>query len=277
LDLAADLASLALDRVLDERSELAAHHLAGYTDAYRHDPRSALAHLEAAERLAERLGDTWQLASVRQARGVALRSADDLDAAMVAFESAMHSFASAGDAMHVNNARYMMAATAAERGHPTEAALVWVDQCAEYARSTGNRHELAHAELTRARLTPDEPPDLTDAVATFRRVGDFRCLVRSYLLQAEQRPAPERAALYEQALEVAESAGDQLHKERALEGLIAARWEAGERRRAAVALGRLVSLLGHGPAVARCPEAMRSELDDWTAAIAEGQARSVPS
>ena len=33
---------------------------------------------------------------------------------MAAFESAMRTFALAGDALHVNNARYMMAATAAE-------------------------------------------------------------------------------------------------------------------------------------------------------------------
>lgn len=90
------------------------------------------------------------------------------------------------------------------------------------------------------------------------------------------RPAPERVGPYEQALEVAESAGDQLHQARALKGLIATRWKAGERRRAAVALGQLVSLLGHGPAATWCQEAMRAELDDWTTAIAEGQARSVP-
>jgi predicted ATPase/DNA-binding CsgD family transcriptional regulator len=275
LDLVRELAEAALDRVHDSRSELAARHLAGYSEAYRHSPRAALTHLEKAEALAQECGDTWQLASVRQGKGIALRGLGLHEAAISAFESAMHAFALAGDAMHVNNARYMMAATVADLDHRSDAAVRWAEQCADYARRTGNQHELAHAELTTARLTrgPVLAADLAAAVDTFRAVGDLRCLSRSYLLLAEQCPPGERAAIYEQAFDVASAARDQLHQERALDGLIRSYWSAGERHRAATALGRLVALVGREAALRRCPEAMLGHLDEWSTAVAEGRAR----
>jgi len=278
LDLADELVTLTLDRVTDDRSALAAHHLAGFSAAYRHDPRAALEHLATAERLADELGDAWQLASVRQARGIALRSSGDTDRAVAAFESAMHGFALAGDAMHVNNARYMMAATAVDGRRSLDEALVWIDQCAAYASSVGNRHEVAHADLTRAKLMagPGVHPDLADAVRTFQKVGDLRCLARSYLLLGSHGPVADQAAMFEKALEVAQSAHDHLHEEMALEGLIRSRWANGDARGAAIALGRLVNLLGDGPARSRCPEDMQAQLGDWTAAITEGQARRAP-
>jgi tetratricopeptide (TPR) repeat protein len=276
LDLVAELAALALDRVTDSRRELAARHLAGYAAAYRHDPDTALAHLDAAERLADDLLDMWQLASVRQARGIALRELGDLDAAMAAFESAMRTFALAGDAMHVNNSRYMMAATAADAGRRTGEALVWVEQCVAYARGTGNRHELAHAELTRARLSgaPSADGDLAGAVETFRAIGDLRCLARGHLLLAGGRPPEEQVALFEQALEVATAAADRLHQEQALEGLVRSHWQSGAHQQAATALGRLVGLVGYERATARCPEELVAQLDRWQSAVAEGRARA---
>ena len=279
LDLADELVTLTLDHVTDDRSALAAHHLAGFSAAYRHDPRAALEHLATAERLADELGDAWQLASVRQARGIALRSSGDTDRAVAAFESAMHGFALAGDAMHVNNARYMMAATAVDGGRFLDEALVWIDQCAAYASSVGNRHEVAHADLTRAKLMagPGVRPDLADAVRNFQRVGDLRCLARSYLLLGTHGPVAEQEAMFEKALEVAQSAHDHLHEEMALEGLIRSRWATGDARGAAIALGQLVNLLGDGPAVSRCPEDMQADLGDWRAAVAEGQARRAPA
>jgi hypothetical protein len=176
--------------------------------------------------------------------------------------------------MHVNNARYMMAATAADSGHRTDHAVQWAEQCAAYARASGNRQELAHAELTRARLTggPDVEADLAEAVDAFRSVGDLRCLARSYLLLAGRRAPAEQVPLYERALEVADAAHDPLNQERALEGLVRAHWASGARHDAAVALGRLVTLVGYGPATSRCPDEMVPQLADWTAAIAEGQA-----
>ena len=154
--------------------------------------RSALTHLDCAERLADELGDTWQLASIRQARGIALRGRelDDPEGALAAFEQAMHTYALAGDAMHVNNARYMMASTVADAGLDVPDACEWAEECAAYARRSGNRHELAHAILTRAALgaCDDVEADLTEVMARFRAVGDLRCLTRCYLLLAKRAP-----------------------------------------------------------------------------------------
>src|SRR6185295_5196257 len=117
--------------------------------------------------------------------------------------------ADVGDANMVDNVRYMMAATAADFGLPTERALIWCEECVEFARRNGNRHGLAHALLTRARLRPDDHDvDLEETAATFRAIGDLRCLTRSYLELAEHGPADRQVAYLELALEVADRAHD---------------------------------------------------------------------
>lgn len=88
LELVAELAELALAKIVDPASELSAHHLAGYSDAYQHHAAPALEHLAIAERLAVELDDPWELGSARQAVGIALRD-DDPEEALAAFESAM--------------------------------------------------------------------------------------------------------------------------------------------------------------------------------------------
>lgn len=277
LDQVTDLATYALETAHDDASRLAAHHLVGLGEAYRHRGRSAMPHLDEAERLADELLDMWQLAAVRQTRGIALWQGElhDPEAAMAAFESAMHAYALAGDAMHVNNARYMMASVAAEAGLDTDRARVWVEECAAYARASGNRHELAHALLTRAALssTPDSTADLQDALQTFHSVGDLRCLTRGYLILAEHAPASARVSLLERALHFAQQAHDVSNQAVSLERLILALWTAGDRRSAAVTFGGLVSLIGYDAAAARCPAPLRQRLDEWTGAVVEGQAR----
>ena len=276
LALVADLSSLALERVGDDTSELAARHLAGYADAYRQDTGSALAHLEVAEALADELLDMWQLASVRQAKGIALRNLGDSAAAVAAFESAMRTYALAGDAMHVNNARYMMAAAAADSGLNADEAIQWAEQCVAYARGRGNRHELAHAMLTRAALVPgpDVDADLFEAVDTFRTVGDLRCLARGYLRLAARRTSPDEIALLGLALDVARRANDVANQATALEQLVRAHWESGAERDAATTFGELVGLVGPEAATARCPQGLVDQLDHWRTAVAEGQARA---
>ena len=196
---------------------------------------------------------------------------------MAAFESAIRTFALAGDAMHVNNARYMMAATAAESGLQTRQALRWVEDCATYARATGNIHELAHALFTRASLFPQPrtDPDLEGAVETFRAVGDLRCLARSQLLMAADAGPTEQVGFLEAALDVARKAHDLEHQCVALEQLVGSHWASGDRRAAAVALGALVNLVGHDRATARCPVAMLDDLDDLSSVVAEGQAHAL--
>jgi predicted ATPase/DNA-binding CsgD family transcriptional regulator len=277
LDLVGELADVALASATDDRERLAAHHLAGYADAYRQRGKSALSHLRIAEQLADERLEIWQLASIRQGKGIALRGSElaEFDAALEAFESAMRTFALAGDAMHVNNARYMMASVAVELDNYRAQAVAWAEECAAYARSTGNDHELAHAVLTRASLDADDDVDaaLFDAVRTFREVGDLRCLTRSYLQLAGRRPAAEQPALLEQALDVATRAHDVGHRSATLERLVHAYWESGQQHEAARTLGALSNLIGYGPATSGAPEAMAAELDRWKTAIVEGQAR----
>lgn len=275
LDIVDDLAQLAMTRATDPPSVLTARHLAGYADAYQHRTQAALAHLRIAEQLAIELDDQWALGSVRQARGIALRD-KDASAAIAAFRAAMDAYACAGDAMHVNNARYMMAATAAGAGTRTSEARRWAEQCATYARGCGNHHELAHALLTRTTLSGHHRPDpvLDEVIDEFRTVGDLRCLTRALLLKAGRAPAADRVPLLRQAYEVSARARDADHQAVAVERLVHALWESGARRLAVVELGILCHLLGEAQARERCPAPMLLELDAWETTLAEGRARA---
>ena len=277
LDLLDELAALAIETATDDRSRLAARHLAGWAYAYRDRAASALAHLDVAESLAIECDDLWQLASIRQAKGVVLRRADmdDPAGAFTMFESAAQSYALAGDAMHVNNCRYMMAAAAADAGGRVDEATSLIEQCAAYARAVGNDHELAHATLTRVRLSPspDDESTLLGVIDVFRASGDLRCLTRSYLLLAGQRPHHDQIPLLERALAIAEDANDRGHQTTVLERLITAHWESGAQQRAASTLGALVKRVGLDTAISRCPPALAATLPQWRTAIAEGQTR----
>lgn len=277
LDLLDDLASLAIEIATDDRSRLAAHHLAGWADTYQDRAASAVAHLDVAERLAIECDDVWQLASIRQAKGVVLRRQDDDDpaGALAMFESAAETYALAGDAMHVNNCRYMMASAAAASGDRLDEAIVWIEHCEAHARATGNDHELAHATLTRVALIPSPDNDalLLEAGDTFRASGDLRCLTRSYLLLAGQSHLRDQIPLLHKALAVADSANDHTHQVTVLERLITAHWETGAHRQAATTLGAFINLVGHDTATSRCPPAMIEQLPQWRIAITEGQAR----
>lgn len=257
VDLVGELADRALALAGDsddERARLAAHHLAGAADAYRDREALALDHLAMAEELAIAVGDHWQLASVRQMRGVALlhTTPRQTERALAEFEAAMRGYALAGDTMHVNNARFMMAFAAAEGGLEPERAAQWASECVEYARSVGNTHELAHACLVQTRLHPDSPAEsgnIDDLITTFRRLGDLRCLTRSLLLQASMAGPEARVGLLEQALSIAETAGDRGHQVAALERLVDAHRALGDGVRTQVALGRLEAVTGPDAAV----------------------------
>lgn len=256
VDLVGELAERALALAGDSddaRARLAAHQLAGAADAYREREASALEHLAVAEELAITVGDEWELAGVRQMRGVALlhTAPRQTERALVEFEAAMRGYALAGDTMHVNNARFMMAFAAAEGGLEPERAARWASECVEYARSVGNSHELAHACLVQARLNPEstESEDLDSLIGVFRRLGDLRCLTRSLLLQARTVSPEASVRLLEEALSVAETAGDRGHQITALERLVAAHRALGDGVRAQVALGRLEAVAGADAAV----------------------------
>jgi len=244
-----ELAELALEAAEggDDRAKLAAHHLAGMSDAYRDRETSAVAHLDEAERIALRLGEDWELAATRQMRGIALRDASSGNpaAAIAEFEAAMHGYAVAGDAMHVNNARYMMAITAAEHGMHLDEAAAWAAECVDYATRVGNTHELAHATLVQQMLrVPDAAAELDELADMFRRLGDARCLTRSLIMLADRRAPAEALAALEEALHVADVAGDEHHQRATLERLAKVYWSIGDVMRARTALGRLEAIAG---------------------------------
>jgi predicted ATPase/DNA-binding CsgD family transcriptional regulator len=257
-------------------ARLAAAHLAGLIAAYRRDTPAALAHLDEAAELAAAVEGYTHRGAIDQARGIALRYGGDVPGALRAFEAAMAGYAEAGDAMHVNNTRYMMAATAASSGHRAREAVAWAAECTAYATATGNDHELAHATLAVATLDPGPgtPDALWAAAATFRAAGDLRCLTRAHLAIAGLSPSADRPPAFEEALAVATAAHDAPHQADALEGLVEAHWSSGDAHAAYVALGMLGALVGDEAALAAAPEPMRTGAGAWGAALAEGRARA---
>ncbi|MGZ4591173.1 MAG: LuxR C-terminal-related transcriptional regulator [Actinomycetes bacterium] len=273
--LAGDLATQLLASAADPRTQLAAHRLACFVLGYQGSLESARSHAIAAERLATSLHDVWRLASARQ--GYAMATEGSSAEQLTAFRSALEAFAIAGDALHVNNVRYMMALTQIDAGTQREQAEEWLAQCVAYANDTDNRHELAHALLTRARLRPDSPTtpdDLAAARDEFANVGDLRCLARTHLALA-QLATPERAVpLLRTAVGLAAYASATSIKETALTALVHCAWEAGQTREAALALGELMSNLGREDALATCPSGLRSQIDTLEPQVLEGMARA---
>ncbi|WP_127792639.1 LuxR C-terminal-related transcriptional regulator [Agromyces sp. LHK192] len=269
-----ELAELALLLVADaatepggDRMRMAAEHLAGVAGAYRDDGERTLAHLDAAERLALEIGDGWSLAAVRQMRGIALRGAalDDPVGAIAQFSAAMHGYAAAGDAMHVNNARCMMARTAAEHGIRTEEAATWAAECVDYAGRVGNLHELAHAAMVQHLLASPEPAlGAEELTETFRRLGDVRCLTQSLLIAADDGSPPSgpgsgparRLAHLEEAQRLARDTGDRTQQARALARLTRAYRSSGDTVRARTAFGQLAALIGAEPAALAAPDGL---------------------
>lgn len=259
-----ELAARALAIADDDRSRLAAHHLAGLADAYLDRGPDALEHLAEAERLARELDDPWELGAVHQMRGVALRGASPADpaAALAEFDEAMRSYAVAGDAMHVSNARFMMASVAARTGTDPERAARWAAECVEYASRTGNAHELAHATLVQQTLgVPDAAAPLDELADEFRRLGDVRCLTRTLMLAADRSDVTAAVPLLEEALAFADSAGDRSHQAAALERLVGAHWAQGDVTRTRLALGRIEAVAGPEAAESARPAGLDLQLE----------------
>lgn len=274
LDLVGELAELALARIDGPAAELSAHELAGVYGAYRGRRDQALRHLAVAQRRAAQLGDYWHLGSARQAAGIAL-AADDPAGALESFAAAVDAYARAGDAMHVNNCRYLMARAAAQAGRSPEQVSAWAQQCVDYATEKGNAHELAHALLVRAaaRSGADAERDLMAAIGTFQSFGDLRCLARSSMALAAVRTGDERLVALGRALDVAERLHDDHLATQARAGLVTALWQSGNRRGAAVEFGCLLERAGEDVARQQCPEDVVAGIASWPEAVAEGRAR----
>ncbi|HEX6337676.1 MAG TPA: LuxR C-terminal-related transcriptional regulator [Jiangellaceae bacterium] len=274
LDLVGELSGLALGRIDGPAAELAANELAGVCGAYRGRRDQALAHLAVAERRAVQLEDHWRLGGVHQAAGIA--RADDPAGAIASFQAAIDAYARAGDAMHVNNTRYLMARAAAQAERRPEQVVAWAQQCVDYATEKGNAHELAHALLVRASVQSgaDAESDLMAAIGAFQSFGDLRCLARSSLALSAVRTGDERLSALDQALNMAERLHDDHLAAQARAGRIAALWQAGDRHGAAAEFGSLLERVGADVAEQQCPPDVVAGIAAWPEAVAEGRARA---
>ena len=255
-----ELASIALARARDDGERLASLLLAGIASAYSDRGSAALSYLAAADGLAVELGEAWLAGSISQMRGIALAgdSVHDAKGSLAALESAMRRYARAGDQTHVGNCRYMMALLAAENGIELDRAPRWAADAVAHAAATGNRHELAHAHLAQATLGEGGPAPAALA-AEFRAIGDLRCVHRSLTLQANTLAPAARIAVLDDALAVAEIAGDRRRRILSLAALAEAEWERGERGLAFAALDRVAETDGPDAAIAACPVELRDE------------------
>jgi predicted ATPase/DNA-binding CsgD family transcriptional regulator/tetratricopeptide (TPR) repeat protein len=262
LDLVGELAERASDLGArgDTADRLAAAQLNGLHLVYRNRPAQALTHLEEAVGLATELGDEWEQAAATQFRAMALQRRGDVDPreVLTAFDEARSAYAAAGDAMHANNTRYMMAVAAAEAGLHDQAAA-WAGECLRYAVDHGNEVEIGHARLAGALAAPTSGgDDLAEAALIFRRVGDLRCLTRS-LLGLAAREADEAERLLREALDVGfASRNDQCHSS-AAGALATLLWDRGRRDEAAAVLGGARRVLPDARLARLVPEALAAE------------------
>lgn len=260
----------------DDLGRLAHAQLLAMHHVYRSEPEQALAHCDIAESLATTRGDRWLLAWVRQTRGMALArlTGADPDNVLGVLESALAGYAEAGDAMHVNNTRYMMAAYAAAAGR-AESALRWAEDCLRYAREVDHALETGHAVLTRATAGgATRRRDLNEATQIFRRAGDLRCLARSLLLEAEHTSdVLTRLDLLQDAIEITDAAGDPQLALHAATVRIAALAALGRKHDAAVAYGAAHSRFGD-PVDPLLPADLPAALVQDRLAITEGRAQA---
>ncbi|QEW04471.1 ATP-binding protein [Microbacterium lushaniae] len=258
------LAQRAAAVATDDDGTRAAEQLAAWAAAYRGDVEAALAHCAAAERLT---GVDWDRGAIHQARGIALRggTAPDRAAALAAFASSMRAYARAGDLVHVNNVRYMMASVAAGDPDDRERAVRWAAQAREAAEAMQNAHETAHAQLVQASLGLAEAGDPDDLVDAFRHLGDLRCLHRALMLRAAAAPPRERIPYLNEALDIATTARDPARQIAAADELVRATAAASDRTGALAALDRLGALAGVERARAACPTELMADFMGGTA------------
>jgi DNA-binding CsgD family transcriptional regulator len=275
LDLGMQTGLLALDKANRRPGDrLAANTLMGCCYAYGDDPARAFSYLEVAEELAAEMGDSWYLGLIMQAQGTAQASLGDVDLALGSFNRATELFARAGDVMHVNNSRYLMARLAVDAGVHLDEARHWAEQCVAHALDSGNEHELAHARLVLAALPTYPRPEqvIESTMDVFQTVGDLRCLTRAYVQLADLGLA--RSGSLGRALSTSLAAKDRKRQAAVGLRLVDDLWQSGRQRDAALVVGALRNAIGSG-AVEEIPTELRSEL--WRSVLLEGEAAGLAS
>jgi hypothetical protein len=231
-----------------ERDRAFAGWVSGWVHAYRREESSAIDRLNSVISYATAAGDPWLDGSSLQARGIAREEPRD---AFADWEQAVSRFVAAGDLIHANNARYMLASKAVETRTRLADVPVWLDECESYASRHGLEHELAHIRRVRAgyQLLQDDPGTarklLDAALPVFWEAGDFRCIART-LLELAQPPLTDDPAagadLLLQGLGAAAIASNPAMHALILTRLIAAGAAAGDLALAARCLGALDGL-----------------------------------
>ena len=250
----------------------------GWIDAYRQDEQEAVRRLGEVLDYAADTTDPWLAGSALQARGVARAAPGD---AFADWEEAVARFAAAGDILHANNVRYMLAGRAVETRARLADVPVWLDECESYAARRGLVHELAHIRLVRAGLAqirglPGPARELLGtALPVFRQAGDFRCVARALLQLADpaitEDPA-EATRLLLECLPAALLAGGRALQGQVLARLMEAGAAAGDLVLAARSRGALESL-GNAPPPAGDP-ALTAMLQEpaYATFVSEGRA-----
>lgn len=247
----------------------------GMVAAYAGDRAQALEALHRAR--AQATEDPWLRGQIAQAEAIAQHLApSDAERAAAYCREAIEQYARAGDAMHVNNVRYMMAVHAADAGSRDPQARTWIQECVQYARAVGHTHELALAELVETVLTvPVEARrEIPEQVDTLRSLGATRCLTRALALLARGQDPSTQVELLTRSLASARAAGDEMGAVVVLRRLIVAQWQQGAHDEAARSYGALAAAVGDQDAATGLPEAMRAELPQLRLLAAEGAARA---
>lgn len=242
---AGQLAEQSMLRAVTARDRAYAHWITGWVHAYHRRETAALGSLDQVIAYARAAGETWLEASAWQARGLARARPS---AAFSDWEQAVTRFVLAGDMMHANNVRYMLAARAVDAGQRLADVPVWLRDSEAFAASRGYRHELAHIHRVQAvylRMQGDlaaARPLLDRALPVFRQAGDFRCTSKTLLeIAGHHLPGDPgaAAALLLQSLPMAALAADTSLRARILAALTSAAAAAGDLPLAARALGAL--------------------------------------
>ena len=230
-----------------DRDKAVAAWISGWIYADRDEER-AVPCLDLAISYAASAEDSWLEGSALQARGMARGKPQD---AFTDWDQAVTRFVIAGDLMHANNVRFMLARRAVDTHTRLHDVPVCLDECESYASSHGFRFEHAHARLVRGMYQriqgdPGQARQLLDAVLpVFREAGDFRCIAQTLFELAQLSTTGDpviTADLLLQSLHAAAVASGPAMQARILAELIAAAAAAGDLVLAARCLGALTAL-----------------------------------
>jgi predicted ATPase/DNA-binding CsgD family transcriptional regulator len=230
-----------------DRDEALAAWSSGWVHADR-DQQLAVRCLDQAISYAAGAEDPWLEGSALAARGMARTNPQE---AFTDWERAVTRYVIAGDLMHANNVRFLLAREAVRTRTRLDDVPIWLDESESYAASHGLTHEHAHVRLVRGMYqriqgNPGQARLLLDAaLVVFREAGDFRCIAQTLFELAQLSAAGDPAVtsdLLLRALRAAAFASGPAIQTQILAELVTAATAAGDLVLAARCLGALTAL-----------------------------------